>query len=231
MGSVEYRFTIKEMPVDERPREKLIKYGAESLTDAELLALIIRIGNDKRTAIELAQDIINKFGGLKALYYLSINELKDIKGIGDAKAAQIKAVVELGKRLVSLEREEKDIVRTPEDVVQLMMPELRFLTQEVFKVILLDIKNQVIAIPLISKGGLSSSIVHPREVFKEAIKRSAAAMILVHNHPSGIPEPSREDINITKRLLAAGEILGIDVLDHVIIGDGIYYSMREEGMI
>src|SRR5690606_12673713 len=98
MGSVEYRFTIKEMPVDERPREKLIKYGAESLTDAELLALIIRIGNDKRTAIELAQDIINKFGGLKALYYLSINELKDIKGIGDAKAAQIKAVVELGKR-------------------------------------------------------------------------------------------------------------------------------------
>ncbi|NLJ84486.1 MAG: DNA repair protein RadC [Halanaerobiaceae bacterium] len=231
MGSVEYRFTIKEMPVDERPREKLIKYGAESLTDAELLALIIRIGNNKRTAVELSQDIINKFGGLKALNYLSINELIEVKGIGNTKAAQIKAVVELGKRLASLEREEKDIVRTPEDVVQLLMPEMRFLTQEVFKVILLDIKNQVISVPLISKGGLSSSIVHPREVFKEAIKRSAAAMILAHNHPSGIPEPSREDISITKRLLAAGEIMGIDVLDHVIIGDGIYYSMREEGMI
>lgn len=231
MGSVEYRFTIKEMPVDERPREKLIKYGAESLTDAELLALIIRIGNNKRTAVELSQDIINKFGGLKALNYLSINELIEVKGIGNTKAAQIKAVVELGKRLASLEREEKDIVRTPEDVVQLLMPEMRFLTQEVFKVILLDIKNQVISVPLISKGGLSSSIVHPREVFKEAIKRSAAAMILAHNHPSGIPEPSREDISITKRLLAVGEIMGIDVLDHVIIGDGIYYSMREEGMI
>lgn len=231
MGSVEYRFTIKEMPADERPREKLIKYGAESLTDAELLALIIRIGNDRRTAVELSQDIINKFGGLKALNYLSIDELKEVKGIGNTKAAQIKAVVELGKRLASLEREEKDLVRSPGDVAQLLMPELRYLTQEVFKVVLLDIKNQVISIPLISKGGLSSSIVHPREVFKEAIKRSAAAMILVHNHPSGIPEPSREDIHITKRLLAAGEILGIDVLDHVIIGDGIYVSLREEGMI
>lgn len=231
MGSVDYRFTIKEMPADERPREKLIKYGAERLTDAELLALIIRVGNDRRTAVELSQDLINKFGGLKALNYLSINELKELKGIGDTKAAQIKAVVELGKRLASLEREERDLIRTPGDVVQLLMPELRYLTQEVFKVVLLDIKNQVIAIPLISKGGLSSSIVHPREVFKEAIKRSAAAMILAHNHPSGIPEPSREDISITKRLLAAGEIMGIDVLDHVIIGDGIYYSMREEGMI
>ncbi|MFY9394760.1 MAG: DNA repair protein RadC, partial [Halanaerobiales bacterium] len=206
MGSVDYRFTIKEMPADERPREKLIKYGAERLTDAELLALIIRVGNDRRTAVELSQDLINKFGGLKALNYLSINELKELKGIGDTKAAQIKAVVELGKRLASLEREERDLIRTPGDVVQLLMPELRYLTQEVFKVVLLDIKNQVIAIPLISKGGLSSSIVHPREVFKEAIKRSAAAMILVHNHPSGIPEPSREDINITKKLLEAGEV-------------------------
>ena len=137
----------------------------------------------------------------------------------------------MGKRLASLEREERDLIRTPGDVVQLLMPELRYLTQEVFKVVLLDIKNQVIAIPLISKGGLSSSIVHPREVFKEAIKRSAAAMILVHNHPSGIPEPSREDINITKKLLEAGEVMGIDVLDHVIIGDGIYVSMRERGLI
>ncbi|HHU93100.1 MAG TPA: DNA repair protein RadC [Halanaerobiaceae bacterium] len=231
MGSVDYRFTIKEMPADERPREKLIKYGAERLTDAELLALIIRVGNDRRTAVELSQDLINKFGGLKALNYLSINELKELKGIGDTKAAQIKAVVELGKRLASLEREERDLIRTPGDVVQLLMPELRYLTQEVFKVVLLDIKNQVIAIPLISKGGLSSSIVHPREVFKEAIKRSAAAMILVHNHPSGIPEPSREDINITKKLLEAGEVMGIDVLDHVIIGDGIYVSMRERGLI
>ncbi len=231
MGAVEYRLTIKEMPEDERPREKLIKYGAENLSNAELLALIIRVGNKNRTAVELSQDIYNKFGGLKALNYLTVKQLKEMKGIGTAKAVQIRSVVELSKRIASLNREEKDIIKSPGDVVQLLMPELRYLTQEVFKLILLDIKNQIISIPLISKGGLSSSIVHPREVFKEAIKHSSAAMILAHNHPSGIPEPSRDDINITKKLIDAGKIIGIDILDHIIIGDGIFVSMKEKGFI
>lgn len=231
MGAVEYRFTIKEMPEEERPQEKLIKYGAESLSDAELLALIIRIGNKKRTAVELSQDIINQYGGLKGLNYLTIKEMKGIKGIGNTKAVQIKAVIELSKRLATLNREEREVIKSPRDVAQLLMPELRYFTQEIFKIVLLDIKNQVISIPLISKGGLTSSIVHPREVFKEAIKHSSAGMILVHNHPSGIPEPSRDDINITKKLINSGNIIGIDVLDHIIIGDGIFVSMREKGLI
>ncbi|NLM98193.1 MAG: DNA repair protein RadC [Halanaerobiaceae bacterium] len=231
MGALEYRFTIKEMPADERPREKLIKFGAESLTDAELLAIIIRAGNKKRTAVELSQDIINHYGGIKALNYLDVEEMKKVKGIGDAKAVQVKAAVELGRRLASLNHEKKNIVKSPGDVAQLLMPGFRYLTQEVFKIILLDIKNQLIAMPVISKGGLSSSIVHPREVFKEAIKHSSAAIILAHNHPSGIPEPSRDDLKITKKLVDAGEIIGIEVLDHIIIGDGIYVSLKEKGLI
>lgn len=231
MGALEYRFTIKELPEEERPREKLLKYGAESLSDAELLAIIIRIGSKERTAVELSQDILHYFGGLRALNYLSIRELTQIKGLGPAKAIQLKAVVELSKRLASLSREAREVIKSPQDVAQLLMPELRFLTQEVFKLVLLDIKNQVIAMPMVSKGGLSSSIVHPREVFKEAIKHSSAAIILVHNHPSGIPEPSRDDISITKRLVDSGKIIGIDVLDHIIIGDGIFTSMKEEGII
>jgi len=231
MGSLEYRFTIKELPEEERPREKLIKYGAESLTNAELLALIIRIGNRERTAVELAQDILNHYGGIKGLNYSGIADLISIKGVGKAKAVQIMAVLELSKRLAALNSDEKEVIKTPEDVANLVMPELRFFTQEVFKLVLLDIKNQVLALPVISKGGLSSSIVHPREVFKEAIKKSAAAVILVHNHPSGIPEPSKDDIKITRCLIDAGNIIGIDVLDHIIIGDGIYLSMKEKGII
>ncbi|MEJ6950450.1 RadC family protein [Natronospora cellulosivora (SeqCode)] len=231
MGAVEYRFTIKEMPENERPREKLVQYGAENLSDAELLALIIRVGNKKRTAVELSQDILNKFGGLKALNYLSFKDFMTVNGMGIAKAVQLKAVAELSKRLATLNREEKEVIKSPRDAAHLLMPELRYLTQEVFKIVLLDIKNQVIAIPMISKGGLTSSIVHPREVFKEAIKHSSAAMILVHNHPSGVPEPSRDDINITKKLIDAGNIMGIDVLDHIIIGDGVFISMKEKGYI
>lgn len=231
MGAIEYRFTIKEMPAEERPREKLVKYGAEALSDAELLALIIRVGNRNRTAVELSQDILNQYGGLKALNYLSFRDFMQIKGMGLAKAVQLKAVAELSIRLATLNREEKEIIKSPGDAAHLLMPELRYLTQEVFKILLLDIKNQVLAIPLISKGGLTSSIVHPREVFKEAIKHSSAAIILAHNHPSGIPEPSRDDINITKKLIDAGNVIGIDILDHIIIGDGVYISMKEKGYI
>jgi DNA repair protein RadC len=231
LGALEYKFTIKELPEEERPREKLIKYGAETLSDAELLAIIIRIGNRERTAVELSQDILNYFGGLRAFNGLSVKEMTRIKGIGSAKAIQLRAVVELSKRMASLTQERKERIKSPGDAARLLMPELRFMTQEVFKIILLDIKNQVIAIPLISKGGLSTSFVHPREVFREAIRHSSAAIIMVHNHPSGIPEPSKDDIDITRRLIKSGKIIGIDVLDHIIIGDGIFISMKEEGII
>jgi DNA repair protein RadC len=231
MGSFEYRCTIKELPEEERPREKLVKHGSDHLSNSELLALVIRSGIKKRTAVELSQDILNYFGGLKGLINLGVEELKTIKGVGLAKASQLRAVVELSKRIYTAEENVKKVVRSPQDVAGLIMSDLRFLKQEVFGLVLLDIKNQVIATPKISKGGLNSSIVHPREVFKEAIRRSSAAIILYHNHPSGLPEPSQEDVEITKNLIDAGEVTGIEVLDHIIIGDNSHISMKEKGLI
>jgi len=228
---IDYRYTVKELPESERPREKLIKHGAQKLSNSELLALIIRTGNKKRTAIELSRDILKKFGGLNSLIELSVEEIEKIKGVGIAKSTQIKALIEISKRIFTSSAESKIKIKTPEDVVNLVGPELQFARQEIFKLILLDVKSQVIAIPQISKGGLTSSIVHPREVFKIAIKRSSAALILVHNHPSGIPEPSKKDIRITKRIIEAGEIMGIEVLDHVVIGEGIITSMKEKKLI
>ncbi|MFW6237727.1 MAG: RadC family protein [Halanaerobiales bacterium] len=225
------RYTIKELPENERPREKLLKNGTENLSNAELIALIIRTGNRERTAVELAQDILNHFGGLKSLVDLSVEEIQQIKGVGKAKAAEILAVVELYKRLSVSNKESRVVVNGPQDAANLVQPELRYLKQEVFRLVLLDVKNQVISVPQISKGGLNSSIVHPREVFRRAIKRSSAAIILAHNHPSGIPDPSSEDIEITRNLIEAGQIVGIEVLDHIIIGNSNFISMKQEGYI
>jgi len=230
MDVPEYGFKIKELPEDERPREKLLKYGAERLSNSELLALIICTGSKKKSAIELSQDILSYFGGLHSLVDISVEEIKKIKGVGIAKGTQISALVELSKRFFATSRKNKIKIKTPHDVVNLTMPALRHSRQEVFKIILLDVKNQLISVPEISRGSLSSSIVHPREVFREAIRRSSAALIMVHNHPSGIPEPSKEDINITRRMSEAGKIMGIEVLDHVVIGDGRFISMKEKQM-
>jgi len=231
MGASNYRYTIKELPEDERPREKLLRNGSEYLSNAELIALIIRTGNRERTAVELAQDILNYFGGLKSLVNLSMEEIQKIKGVGIAKSAEIKAVVELYKRLSASSARERLIVKNPQDAANIVEPELRYLKQEEFRIILLDVKSQVISVPCISKGGLDSSIVHPREVFKPAIKRSSAAIIMVHNHPSGVPDPSNQDIEITEKIIEAGCVLGIEVIDHLIIGDGSYISMKHKGYI
>ena len=227
MSGSDYRFTIKELPEEERPREKLLKYGAGKLSNAELLALIIRTGNKEKTAIKLARDMLALSGGLTCLNDLSVEEMCNIKGIGLAKGTRIRAVVELSKRLFASGGETKINVKNPRDVINLVMPDLRYARQEIFKIILLDVQNQVISVPEISRGGLSSSSAHPRDVFREAIRRSSAAVVLVHNHPSGVPEPSQDDIKITQRLLEAGELLGIDVLDHIIIGDGKFVSLKE----
>jgi len=231
MDKIEYKCTIKELPEEERPREKLVKYGAEKLSNAELLAVIIRLGMAKRTAVELAQDVLNFFDGLKGLVDLKVEELVSLKGIGEVKSSQIIALIELSKRIHASSYTEKPVIQNPQNVVSLIMPKLRFLKQEVFGAVLLDIKNKVIAAPIISKGGLNSSIVHPREVFKIAIKRSSASIILYHNHPSGEPCPSQDDIKITKRLIEAGEIIGIKILDHIIIGDNKFKSMKEKEII
>ncbi|CDF58127.1 RadC family protein [Thermobrachium celere] len=227
----EYCIRIKDIPIEERPRERLIKYGESALSNAELLAIILRTGTKSESALDLAKKILSMYGGITFLANSSVFELSKIRGIGFAKACQIKACIELGKRLNSFKGQEKVKITCPEDVALLVMDEMRFLTKEHFRVIFLNTKNYVIQVKDISIGSLNSSIVHPREVFLEAIKQSSASIILCHNHPSGDPNPSSEDINITKRLIDAGKILGIEVLDHLIIGDGKYISLKEKNII
>lgn len=221
--------TIKDLPEDDRPRERLIKYGPEVLSNAELIAIIIGTGSKEESAILLAQRLIMDDRGLKFIIDSGIEKLSSIKGIGTAKAVKLKAALELGRRMMLSASNDGFIIRSPDDVKNLMMDEMRYLNKEYFKVIMLNVKNKVIAIETISIGSLNSSIVHPREVFKAAIERASSSIILVHNHPSGDPTPSREDIEITKRLSESGNILGIKVLDHIIIGDGKSISFKEKG--
>lgn len=224
--------TIKNMPVSERPREKMVTYGCQSLSNAELLAIVLSTGTKDKTAIDLARGILNMSNeGLRTLTNCTMEELMQIRGIGLAKASQVIAAVELGKRIALTANVNNYKIQGPEDVSNLLMEEMRYLNKEIFNIILLNTKNNVIAIENISVGSLNASIVHPREVFNIAIRRSSSAIILAHNHPSGDPKPSTEDINITKRLIEAGTIIGINVLDHIIIGDGIYFSMKEKEII
>jgi DNA repair protein RadC len=220
---------IKDLPYEERPRERLIKYGPQVLSNAELIAIIIGTGSRRENAISLAQKLITEERGLKFIVNSSVEKLANIRGIGIAKAVKLKAAVELGRRLMLSTQGENFSVTSPEDVINLLMEEMRYLSKEHFKVVMLNVKNKIIAIETISIGSLNTSIVHPREVFKAAIERSASSIILVHNHPSGDPTPSREDVEVTKRLVEAGNILGIKVLDHVIIGDGRGISLKEKG--
>lgn len=226
-----YHARMKDMPVDQRPRERLIREGARTLSEAELLAIILRTGHADKSAVELATDVLSFFSGLKSLVQANVEELSKIKGIGPAKAAQMKAALEIGSRLASATDGTRPAIKGPEDAAQMVMEEMRHLDREHFCALLLNTKHQVVARETISVGTLNSSLVHPRELFKAAIKRSAAALILVHNHPSGDPTPSREDREITDRLKEAGTIIGIDVLDHIIIGDKNFISLKAMGML
>ncbi|NLZ44617.1 MAG: DNA repair protein RadC [Clostridia bacterium] len=221
---------IKDLPTEERPRERLEKYGAQSLSNAELLAILLRTGTHGLSALDLATTILAQFQTLDEIAAAGIGELSQIKGLGQSKAVQILAAFELGRRLQVSEVLQKGRVSSPGKVAELVMPRLRFLKQEHFLAIHLNTKNRVLAIETISIGTLDSSLVHPREVFRAAIKNSSASLILVHNHPSGEPYPSNEDLNITRRLKESGELLGIPVLDHIIIGGNKYISLREEGL-
>jgi len=226
------KYTIMEIPKDERPREKLLKYGSKSLSNSELIGILLRVGSKKDTAITLGQKILRENEkGLLNLVNATPESLNKYHGISNAKAATLLAAVELGKRISTTKAEETFKITSPQDVSALVMEDMRYYKKEYFKIILLDTKNKVIDIITISIGSLNSSIVHPREVFLEAVKKSSASIVLLHNHPSGEVEPSREDINITQRLIKAGEIMGIKVLDHIIIGDGKYLSFKEENII
>lgn len=220
---------VRDIPQNERPRERLLKYGAENLSNVELLAILLRTGSSEESVLQLAQKVLVQIEKLENIYEISIEELMKVKGIGSTKAVQIKAGIELGKRVVSQGQDDKFIIRGPEDAAEYIIKDIKFLKKEHFITLLLNTKNQIISKEIISIGSLNSSIVHPREVFKPAIKKSVSAIIMIHNHPSGDPTPSREDIEVTKRLVKAGEILGIDVLDHIIIGGSKHLSLKEEG--
>jgi DNA repair protein RadC len=224
-------YTIKSMPRDERPQEKLLKYGANTLSDSELIAVIIRTGNKDENAVMLAQRVLKEDGkGLRNIAESTEEILRAYKGINDVKTAQLLAVAELSKRISTL-KIDKIKISSPGDAAVVMMEEMRYYKKEYFKIILLDTKNNIKKVSQISVGSLNSSIVHPREVFYEAVACSCSSIILVHNHPSGETEPSHEDIVLTNRLDECGKILGIKVLDHIIIGDGVFYSFKEEGLI
>lgn len=233
MGNIKYHLTIKELPETERPREKLCRYGSNGLTDAEILAILIGTGSREETALDLAAKLINSIkneGGLRALLDMTVEELSMFRGMGTAKACKVLAAAELARRIVN-SGDTGTVIRSPEDAAGYLMQDMRYLKREHFKVMLLNIKNHVLSLEDVSVGSLSTSIVHPREIFKMPIKKSAAAILLAHNHPSGDPTPSQEDINITRRIYEAGKIIGIDVLDHIIIGDGRFASLKEKGII
>lgn len=231
MAGERYTLTIKDLPADERPRERLVKYGAEALSNAELLAIILRVGTAEYSAIGLAEHMLGKFGGLKGIATASVEDLATIKGLGTAKGAQIKAMVELGRRLAASVGPSRPPVRCPQDVVDLLMPELRDQPQEQFKGVFLNSKNEVLKVRTITVGSLNASVITPRELFREAISHNSASVIVAHNHPSGDPTPSKEDIDVTKRLVQAGEYVGIEVLDHVVLGDGRWISLKERCLI
>jgi len=230
-----YRTSIKNWPEAERPREKLIKQGSEHLTNSELLAIILRTGisnnGNSKSALDLAKLLLSRYKNLNELLSASIVELAEIKGIGWAKASQIMAALELGRRAISEKNGNNKSFKCSEEVANYYIPLLKDLKKEQFRVLLLDIKNKVIKEVLISVGSLTSSIVHPREVIKPVIKESAASVIFIHNHPSGDPEPSTDDIEITNRLCKSCSILGISVLDHIIVAEGGYFSFKKKELM
>lgn len=224
-------YMLRDIPNEERPRERMMRYGASVLSQAELLAIILRTGTRQESVIHMAQRMLGEIGGIRGFMDMSLEELTRMKGIGPAKAVQIKAGIELGQRLAVMRQPETAIIRSPRDAADMVMEQLRYLQKEHFVCLFLNTKNHIIAQETLSMGSLNASIVHPREVFRAAIKCSSASIVCIHNHPSGDPTPSPEDILITNRLCKAGELVGIDVLDHIIIGDGEFVSLKEQGLM
>lgn len=223
---------VRDLPLEERPREKLVSYGPAVLSNAELLAILLRTGTRGESVLRMAERVLAycKDRGLASMMHMSVEELAKIHGLGPGKAATVLAAVELGRRLAIAEAR-VEIIHGPEDVARFAMPHFRHETKEHFAVLLLNTKNHILAMPVISQGSLTASVVHPREVFEAAVRHSAASMILLHNHPSGDPSPSREDIAVTERLVKAGQIMDIPVLDHVIIGNDSFASLKEKGLM
>jgi DNA repair protein RadC len=227
---VEYHPLIRDLPESERPRERLQAYGPGSLSTSELLAIIFRTGSRSESAINLGSRLLAQFHGLAGIAKASLADLCEVHGLGLAKAAELKAALELGKRLMVASPEDRPQVKSPTDVANLLMMEMGFLEQEHLRVVLLDTKNHVLGIPTIYMGSLNTSVLRVGELFREAIRANAAAVIVVHNHPSGDPTPSPEDVSITRQIVEGGKLLDIDVLDHLIIGQQRFVSLKERGL-
>ena len=222
---------IAQWPETERPRERLLTQGPQTLTNAQLLAILLRVGRHGSSAVQVGMDILDRLGGVAGLAQCGIEELCAVPGVGEAKAAQLKAALELGKRALAGPLTKGTKITSSRDLFIHYHPTLRDLRHEVFKVILLDAKHAIMRDATVSEGSLTLSIVHPREVFTLAVRESAAAVIFLHNHPSGDPTPSQEDRVLTARLVSAGEVLGIRVLDHLVVGDGCYISFADQGWL
>jgi len=225
-----YNPMIRDMAEHDRPRERLQKVGAGAVSTAELLAIVLRTGTGGENVLRLAERLLAEFGSLPGLSRASITELMNVKGVGEAKASEVKAALELGRRLMTSAPEERPVVSSPADAANLLMSEMMFLEQEHLRLILLDTRNRVLKTPTIYVGSLNASVVRVGELFRAALKANAAAMIVAHNHPSGDPSPSPEDIRVTRQLVDAGRLMDIEVLDHVVIGHQRFVSLKERGL-
>lgn len=228
-------FLIRDLPTAERPRERLARYGPEQLTTGELLAIIWRTGSsghERESAVTIANRALRDFGGLAGLARASLAELERLKGVGPVKAIELRAALELGRRLATLQPEERPVIKSPRDVFHLVHSEMALLQQEHLRILLLNSKNHVLAIKEIYRGTLNSSSVRIAELFREAIRENCASLIIVHNHPSGDPTPSPEDVRVTSEAVKAGQLLDIEVLDHLIVGSGQdrFISLKERGL-
>jgi len=224
-------YKLRDLPQEERPRERLKKFGAEALSLQELIAIILETGNKKENVLRIAQNLLSHFGTLEKLFNASIEELQKVEGIGFAKACRLKAAFKLGERLLSQKQFLRQKIQSPQDVFKLLRFEIGNKKKEHFKILSLDSRNRIISIDDISVGTLNSALVHPREVFFPAIQNLANSIILVHNHPSGDPSPSKNDILVTKKLLSASKILGIPIVDHIILTKDSYLSFKDKGLI
>ncbi|MCP4643478.1 MAG: JAB domain-containing protein [bacterium] len=231
MTDARYTTGVREMPPEDRPRERLARLGAEALRDAELIAVLFRTGTRKLGAVALAERALQHFGDLRGLSRASVDELQQVSGLGLAKAVEIKAAIELGLRLAEHSHTDRMRISSAEDVSRLLMIRFKECENEQFKSLLLNTKNEVLRIVDVSQGGLDATPALPRDVFRQAVRDAASAVIVCHNHPSGDPDPSRDDITLTKRLAEAAALLGVRFLDHVIFGDGRYVSLQERGMM
>lgn len=228
--ATEYHVTIRDMPESERPRERLLRYGAQALSEPELLAILLRVGSKGENVLNLSIRLLGEFGGLVGLIRASVSDLSAVRGVSSAKIAQIKAALELGRRAMLASPDARPQISSPRDAANFLMLEMSALEQEHLRVILLDTKNRILRSPTVYVGNVNMAIVRVCEVFKEAVRENATALVVAHNHPSGDPTPSPEDVKITRSLVQAGDLLGIDVLDHIIIGQQCFVSLKERGL-